>query len=137
MRWKAIACWSSLPALLLLMGCAFPGQRVLHLEVYQGEQLVLRTMFSAPDREGAADFWRRAGLEPFAVEHEGERVRADEANPLRATISGAVRIRIVHGDRLMTSASLTNLVLQREAAEGRKWHLAPEEVARARRVAGL
>jgi hypothetical protein len=107
------------------------------MEVYQGEQLVLRTMFSAPDREGAADFWRRAGQEPFAVEDEGGRVRADEENPLRATIPGAVRIRILHGDRLMTIASLTHLVLQRKAAEGQKWHLAPEEVARARRAAGL
>ena len=107
------------------------------MEVYQGDQLVLRTLFAAPDREGPADFWRRAGAEPFASEAQAARVKADEENPLRATLTGPVRIKIIHVDRLMTSASVTNLVLLRSGPESLKWYLAPEEAQRAKRAAGL
>lgn len=120
---------------ILITGCAFPGQRVLHLEIYKGEQLVLRTMFSAPDYEGAAEFWLRAGTEPLASEAELALVKADEGHPLRATLTGSVRIKIMHVDRLMTSASLTNLMLLRSAPESLKWYLAPEGIQLAMRAA--
>ena len=107
------------------------------MEIFQSDQLVLRTTFDAADREGPADFWRRAGTEPFASEAEVARVNADEGNPLRATLTGPVRITIRHVDRPMTSASLTNLVLLRSASESLKWYLAPEEIQRAKRAAGL
>ena len=107
------------------------------MEVYQDDQLVLRTAFDAPDREGPADFWRRAGAEPFASDEEVARVEVDEANPLRASLVGPVRINIVHVDRLMTSASLTNLVLLRNTRESLRWYLAPEEIQRAKRATGL
>ena len=48
-----------------------------------------------------------------------------------------MRIRIVHVDRLMTSALLTNLVLVRNTPESLEWYLAPQEVQRAKRAAGL
>ena len=125
-------------ALLGLMKFAFYdriGRRLLHMEVYQNDQLVLLTMFDAPDHERAEDFWRRAGLEPFASDPQAARVKADEDNPLRASLTGPVRIRIVHVNRLMTSVSLTNLILLRGSPESPKWYLAPEEIQRARRAA--
>lgn len=121
----------------LLAGCDFPGQRLLHLEVYQTDQLMLRTTFAAPDRERPADFWRRAGAEPFASDEQVARVKPDDGNPLRATLTGLVRIKILHLDRLMTSVSLTNVVLLRSTPASFRWYLAPEEVQRAKRVAGL
>jgi hypothetical protein len=122
---------------ILMAGCTQVGMRLLRMEVYQDDQLVLRTTFDAPDREGPTDFWRRAGAEPFASDEEVARVKIDEDNPLRASLAGPVRIRIVHVDRLMTSASLTNLVLLRNTRESLRWYLAPEEVQRAKRAAGL
>jgi hypothetical protein len=121
----------------LIGGCAPVGMRLLHMEVYQNDQLVLRTIFDAPDREGLADIWRRAGAEPFASEDQVARVKADEDNPLRAMLAGPVRIKILHVDRLMTSATLTNLVLLRSAPGSLKWYLTPEEVQRAKHAAGL
>lgn len=120
---------------VLTAGCDLPGQKVLHMEIYQSEQLVLRTMFGAPDREGTADFWRRAGMEPFAADAEVARVKADEDNPLRATFTGPVRINIMHVGRPITSASLTNLVLLRSTPGSLKWYLAPEEIQRAMQAA--
>jgi hypothetical protein len=106
------------------------------MEVYQNDQLVLRTTFDAPDREGPADLWLRAGAEPFASDEQVARVEADEVNRLRARLTGSVRINIMHVDHLMTSASLTNLVLLRSTPASLKWYLAPEEVQRAKRAAG-
>jgi hypothetical protein len=121
----------------LIAGCRPLGMRLLHMEVYQNDQLVLRTLFNAPDHEGPSDFWRRTGVEPFASEDKVARVKADEHNPLHATLTGSVRIKIMHLDRLMTSASLTNLLLLRSGTESLNWYLAPEEVQRAKRAAGL
>jgi hypothetical protein len=124
-------------AAMLIAGCVPAGMRLLRMEVYQDDQLVLRTTFDAPDREGPADFWRRAGAEPFASDEKIARVKADEDNPLRASLIGPVRIRILHVDRIMTSASITNSVLLRKTRESLGWYLAPVEVQRAKRAAGL
>ncbi len=124
-------------AVILFSGCANPGMRLLRMEVYQNERLMLRTMFDAPDREGPADFWRRAGAEPFASEDIGLRVKPDADDPLRANLTGSVQIKIVHVDKVMTSATLTNLVLQRTTPAGLQWYLPPEEVQRATQATGL
>ena len=66
---------------VLIAGCSPPGMRLLHMEVYQNDQLVLRTFFDAPDSEGPADFWRQAGAEPFASEAQVARVQVVKASP--------------------------------------------------------
>ncbi len=120
-----------------ITGC-LPGEmKLLPMEIYQNEQLVLRTPLDAPDREGPADFWRRAGKEPFASESEVARVVTDEDNLLCTTVTGRVQIKTVHADRLMTSAALTNVVLVRSAHDSLKWYLPPEEVQRASLAAGM
>jgi hypothetical protein len=43
----------------------------------------------------------------------------------------------MHVDRLMTTATLTNLVLVRNTPESQEWCLAPKEIQRAKRAAGL
>lgn len=113
------------------------GMRLLHMEVYQKDQLVLRTFFSVRFRASPADIWQRAGAEPFESEAQVARVKADEDNPLRATLTGPVRINITHREQLVTSTSLTNLVLLRSGPESLKWYLAPKEVERTTRAAGL
>lgn len=132
--------WTNLIAAfvaLLLTSCHSPGSRLLDMEVYQNDQLVLRTMFDAPDYEAPAEFWRRAGMKPFAAQEPFARVKADGDNPLRASLTGVVRIKIIHAKQVMTSASLTNLVLLRSAPGSQEWYLAPDECKRAKRAAGL
>jgi hypothetical protein len=124
-------------AAILSTGCVPAGMRLLRMEVYQSDVLVLRTTFDAPDREKPADFWRRTGEEPFASDEEVARVKANEDNPLRARLTGPVRIRILHVDRLMTSASLTDLELVRSTPESLRWYLPEKEVQRAKQAAGF
>ncbi len=107
------------------------------MEVYRDDQLILRTTFDAPDSEGPADFWRRAGEEPFAFDENVTRVKHDDGDPLRATLSGAMRIRILHVEDVMTRASLNDLTLMRKTPESSMWYLAEEEVQRAKQAAGL
>ena len=123
-------------AVVVIEGCTYPGLRFLRMEVYQDEQLVLRTTFDAPDYEGPGELWRRAGSEPFGSE-EAAPIAAQTDDPLRARLVGSVQIKIIHNDRVMTSASLANLELVRNASENPKWYLPAAEVARARRAAGF
>lgn len=120
----------ALMPLLLLAGCSFPGRKVLTMEVYQNDQLVLRTLFDAPDSESPAQWWRRAGQEPSRSEEEVLRVNPDPGDPLRATLKGAIRIQILRTTNLQTTASLTDLELVRRAVETSKWFLPESEVER-------
>ncbi len=121
----------------VIAGCSFPGMKLLRMEVYQGDELVLRTLFDAPDSEGPAYLWQRAGEEPFASEEEVAQVESDADDPLRATITGTVRVRILHVDNVQTSAALTGLTLVRDSSESSKWYLPESEVQRAKQAAGL
>ena len=107
------------------------------MEVYQDDRIVLCTTFDAPDSKGPAHFWQRAGEAPFASDKDVDKVKPNADNPLRATIAGAVRIQILHVERIMTGASLTNLTLIRNTPEDNLWYLPGDEVKRARRAAGL
>jgi hypothetical protein len=129
-------------AILALVGAGCssgmpPGMKLLRMEVYQEERLILRTTFDAPDHKEVADFWRRAGERPFASDREFDRVNFTENTPLRAVIQGHVRIRILHVKHVLTSATLENLKLVRETQEDSLWYLPEDEVERVKQAAGL
>ncbi len=117
-----------------LAGCSFPGRKVLTMEVHQDDQLVLRTVFDAPDSESPAKLWRRAGQEPSHSEEEVLRVKPDPGDPLHATLKGAIRIKILHTTSPQTTASLTDLKLVRRTANTSRWFLPESEVERATRT---
>jgi hypothetical protein len=104
------------------------------MEVYQNDQLVLRTVFDAPDSESPAKFWRRAGQEPSHSEEEVLRVKPDPGDPLHATLKGAIHIKILHTTNPQTTVSLTDLKLVRRAADTSKWFLPESEADRAIRA---
>jgi len=117
--------------------CGFPGMRVLEMEVYQNEKLVLKTMFDAPDCRKAPFFWERSGDVPFASSKEINMIKPDKKNLLQATLKGEIIIKIFHVKRLITEAKLEDLTLIRTNEESIKWHLSQEDVERAKKAAGL
>jgi len=113
------------------------GMRRLRMEITQGDQVVLSTKFAVPDREPPREFWQKAATVALDFDPKKAQLTVNGANPLRATLSGPVRIRLIHVSNLMTAASLTDLALQRNRPDSGYWTLAPEEIERARRAAGF
>jgi translation initiation factor IF-1 len=94
-------------------------------------------MFSGPDSESPAALWKHAGREPATSDEKVAQVKADEGRPLHARLTGSIRIKILHGDQVMTSASLQDLELVRRAPDSPGWYLPEKEVQRAKRAAGF
>lgn len=134
LQWMAVGL---LTVVLMVSGCAFPGSRLLRMEIYQDDRLVLLSTFGAPDYERPEDFWRRAGAEPFSVDETVLKVKADGEHALHAHLSGMVRIKILHDGRRMTDVQLKDLDLTRSAAGSSRWYMTAAEVQRALRAAGL
>lgn len=134
---------AALLASLLACGCSLlmPGQKLLSLEVYQGDEMVLQTTFDVPDSYSESQIWDASGEEPWSMNGELLPLRPTAINPLEARLEGRVELRIIHGTSLQTSATLEGLTLTRcvtrdsDPAPG--WRLPPAEIARAKQAAGL
>ncbi|MDA9859061.1 hypothetical protein N9D23_13150 [Rubripirellula sp.] len=118
----------------LLSGCSVPGQRLLNMEIYHDDQLVLRTTFDAPDSEPPAELWKYASEEPFSMDDTLPEISAESPTALEATIEGSVQIKIVHGDQIMTSASFETVRLVRGDPDS-GWSLSAD-VAKAAKQSG-
>ena len=119
---------------VLLTGCSVPGRRLLNMEVYQDNQLVLKTTFDVPDSDPPSEFWQYASEEPFSVDSSLPDLPTDPKAALESTLSGRIEIRLLHGDQLMTSARFESVRLVRNSRNG-KWHL-PAEAAQAAKQSG-
>jgi len=112
-----------------------PGRKLLELQVRHGSSTVLSTSFEAPDRQGGEQLWDRAGEAPFSTDTSLPPLPVDPADPLRAQIPGPIEVRILHAGRVETRATLTHLVVIRDAPTSRSWYLPPSEVSRVRALA--
>ncbi len=121
-------------ATFAIAACVTPGVKLLTMEVYQNETLVLKTTFDAPDKYREAQLWRHAGAAPFAVDESRPPLSAVSDDPLRAKLSGPVTVRIVHVESVETSVSVDNLELIRDAEEEQRWYLPKNEVERLKRA---
>ncbi len=119
---------------VLLTGCSFPGRRLLNMEVYQDNQLVLKTTFDVPDSEPPSEFWEYASEEPFSVDSTLPELPTGSTAALECTLTGLIEIKILHGDQLMTSAKFESVRLVRKSPDG-GWHL-PAEAAQTARQSG-
>lgn len=104
------------------------------MEIYQDDQLVLRTTFDAPDSEPPAELWEYASEEPFTVDDTLPDISTESPTALETTIEGSVQIKIFHGDNVMTSASFETVRLVRENP-GSGWSL-PADIAKAAKRSG-
>jgi len=129
-----LLCLCTLP---LVTSCLPPGQKLLKLEVSQGGEIILATLFDADDSSTASEIWDASGERPFATEVAATSLGQSEASPLKAELTGSVEIKITHTTNLQTSATLTGLTLVRSAPASDDWRLPAAEITRAKKAAGL
>jgi hypothetical protein len=102
--------------------------RLLYATVELDGRIAFRSAYQDDDWNGvapAARVWTYLGREPLWSE---------ATNNVGSDLRGVVAIRIMHADRLIAQASVTNLTLK--SSKG-KWFLPTDEMQRTARVAGL
>jgi len=129
--------------LLIMMAAGLAGPpsalaaRRLHFYVIQGGKTNLQTIWTSSDATPAAKVWRNLGREPAEVDEPGLAVAPEPGNPLRATLTGEVEIKLTHAIFLLGYCKVTNLILIRRDANSPRWYLPRAEVERTARAAGL
>jgi hypothetical protein len=111
-----------------LLASTAHGARLLQAIIDVDGRVVLRSAYQDGGWTGVpppATVWTYLGHEPLWCE---------TTNGLTAALRGLVTVRMEHGGRLISQASVTNLTLRSTAG---KWFLPPEEVQRTARAAGL
>ena len=128
---------------LMAYGCslAMPGQKLLSLEVYQGDELVLQATFDVPDSYSESQIWDASGEEPWSMNRELPPLQPTQEDPSMVRLDGGVELRILHTKNLETSATLDGLTLTRTTTRSSDpepgWRLPPTEISRAKQAAGL
>ena len=112
-----------------------PWVMLLDMEVYLDDKLVFRNSFQVAEYTRAPFFWNCSGDVPDYCDKKLNKIKPDKVNPLQATLSGKVVIKIFRARSLMTEAKLDGLTLKRENADSIKWHLTQNEVERAKKAA--
>ena len=112
-----------------------PWVMLLDMEVYLDDKLVLHNSFQVAENTRAPFFWNCSGDLPDYCDKKLNKIKPDKVNPLQATLSGKVVIKIFRARSLMTEAKLDGLTLKRENADSIKWHLTQNEVERAKKAA--
>ena len=115
----------------LIPSCLPPGRKLLNLEVHLDGNLVLTTTFDVPDSEPVPEHWNHATSPPFSTKPgTASPLPAKGEAPLQAKLSGAVELKLYHSERVLSSASLTDLELIRTSPDKQDWHLPPGELRR-------
>lgn len=124
--------------LFLLGGSSGQAARLLELRVERDGQVVLKGMTEDDSQTDPGVVWtylKDASLKPV-----GE-VTADPGDPLRATLTGNIRVAVLHVERTVgggrAEASVRELRLVRPSPESGHWQLAPGEVERTAHIAGI
>jgi hypothetical protein len=112
---------------IVLAGCSFPGQRLLHVRLEQDGQLVCQGLFSVPDSFDQQATWQR--LEGVSLEPVGE-LTPESSDPSRVVLNGKIRVVLEHAGRPYALAETTQLRLDADPAKPGHWQLAPADVAR-------
>lgn len=127
--------------LFLLGESSAQGARLLEIRVERDGQLVLKGMATDDAQMDPAIVWgylKGAPLKPVG------QVPPDPADPLRATLTGKIRVAILHGERAAgsqgdtrTDVVVTELHLVRQSPDSDSWQLAPGEVERTAQAGGV
>ena len=117
---------------VLLSGCN--GQRYIEVHIERDGALVLKTEYGDSDSLSATAIWR--GLKSDSFDAVGT-VEAQSDDTLKAELKGKIRIVILHVNNPIADANLDELRLVRDSASSTQWQLAPGEVERTGKAAGL
>ncbi|MCO6457904.1 MAG: hypothetical protein J5I93_21585 [Pirellulaceae bacterium] len=124
-------------AALILFSQPLLAARLLNVTFLQDGRVVARTYYSDNGRADAATVWRYLERPPIMADTDVAAIPSSPDDPLRATLSGDVRIRFQHTDRVLAEAQVHSLTLRRDDATSQNWYLSPAEVERTAAAAGL
>jgi hypothetical protein len=110
------------------------GQRYLDVQIERDGKVVLETGYGVSDALDAADMWQSLQGESFK---SVSTVSPEADDPQQAILKGKIRIVIHHVNNEIASAKVDELRLVRAAGSSDRWQLAPGEVKRTARAAGL
>lgn len=124
--------------LLLLDGQAAHAARLLKPQVERDGKVVLKAMTEDDSQSDPGVVW--TCLRRVSFEAVGD-IPAHPSDPLRATLTGNMRVAILggpsSGGKLSTEAIVTELHLVRDSAHSSRWRLAPGEVERTAAAGGI
>ncbi|MHC4838536.1 MAG: hypothetical protein ACYTF3_10190 [Planctomycetota bacterium] len=118
-----------LAALGSLLACAPEARRPIHLEVWQGQGIVLATHFEVREGAGVEALWRGGGDPP-----QGTFVNLLQplpGDPLRARPEGNVSLRLLFLGELLSQATLPNAEFVRGDVTSDAWCLSPATIEQA------
>jgi hypothetical protein len=95
---------------------------------------VLQTGYGVDDNLGNSAIWK--SLEAKSFESFGQ-IEPEASDAQKAVLKGKIRIVIFHVNNQMAQAQIDELRLIRGSDSGDRWQLAPGEVARTAKAAGL
>lgn len=136
----------------LLFGRDARAARLLEVHYEVGGRTVLVTYYEDDGKPDAATVWRYLGRPPIDVHQamdpsrvddpepwmlEGPNVPADPADPLHATLSGEISIRMSGANVAKNVVETDRLSLVRDDPTKEAWYLPPGEVERTAKLAGL
>jgi hypothetical protein len=124
--------------LFLLGGSTVQAARLLEIRVERDGQVVLRAMRGDDSEQDLGIVW--AYLKEVELEPVSE-IPVDPTDPLQSTLTGDLRVAILHGGTVVgggrAEVSVRQLRLVRPSADSKYWQLAPGEVERTAEAAGI
>jgi hypothetical protein len=121
--WLAGAIGAAIGCAVLLLAPSAEAMRYVEFNILQGQRIVLRTSVGDSGHEDAATVWRYLRRLPLRSMN-GYAVRPNPGQPLRATLTGKLRIQGNWGEEV----TLSRLRLVRADASA-KWTIDPQDVA--------
>jgi hypothetical protein len=132
MRGRCFLAGAILLVAVLLSG--WSGQRYIEVHVEREGALVLKTEYGVSDRMSTAAIWR--GLRSDSFDTVGT-IEPQKDDALKAVLRGKIRIVILHVNNPIAAANVDELKLVRGTDSSTQWQLAPGEVQRTAKIAGL
>ena len=117
---------------VLLPGCN--GQRYINVHIERDGALVLKTEYGVSDSLIAAAIW--GGLRSDSFDAVGT-VEPQNDDPRKAVLKGKIQIAILHVNNPIATADVEELKLVRASDSSTQWQLAPGEIERTGKAAGL
>jgi hypothetical protein len=114
--------------ILFTTSCVHVGARLLHVQIEVDGVTTLEGIRGVPDNMPVEEMWDVLTKVPFQPTG-GATATPDSADAKTWSLSGTIVVRIKHVDRVLASATLTSLSLNKDMS-GTAWSLPRNEVSR-------
>lgn len=117
---------SFLPVAMLASSCVpTPGMRLFRAEYRINSRLLLAASYDESDAVPVTDLWKSLAEAPMFTDDQGTPIASTPGDPLKATLTGTIEVRLVHAGNLLSTATVNELRLVRDNPAESAWHLAP------------